>query len=130
MNKIIRYSTAFVLAAFGFLTLFLSSSVIFDWFGIRAKEGNYVLFIVVTNFICSLMYLPAAYGLITKMKWTPKLLGAAILLLIVAFIGLQFHINAGGLYETKTVYAMMFRTAMTTIFAAIAYYTIVKQEKV
>ncbi len=42
-EKIIHTVSATILALFAMLTLFLSSSVIFDWFGIRAKEGNYVL---------------------------------------------------------------------------------------
>jgi hypothetical protein len=42
MKKTLPYIIAILLAAFGLLTLFLSSSVIFDLFGIRAKEGNFV----------------------------------------------------------------------------------------
>lgn len=72
LTKIFTYSTASVIIAFGLLTLFLSSSVIFDLFGIRAKEGNYVLFVVVTNFICSILYLFAAFGIIKNMIWPTK----------------------------------------------------------
>jgi predicted RND superfamily exporter protein len=64
MKKIIPYLLAAILTGFGLLTLFLSSSVIFDLFGIRAKEGNYVLFVVWANFISSILYLFAAYGLL------------------------------------------------------------------
>ena len=46
MKKSYTYVATLILAGFGLLTLFLSTSVIFDLFGIRAKEGNYVLFIV------------------------------------------------------------------------------------
>jgi hypothetical protein len=46
MKKIIPFSLATILAGFGLLTLFLSTSVIFNLFGIRAKEGNYVLNVV------------------------------------------------------------------------------------
>lgn len=46
IKKIFRYLTAILLVGFGLLTLFLSTSVIFDLFGVRAKEGNYVLFVV------------------------------------------------------------------------------------
>ena len=49
MKKIILYLVAAMLIAFGLLTLFLSSSVIFDLFDIRSKEGNYVLFVVWSN---------------------------------------------------------------------------------
>ena len=88
MKKYLPKIIAIILAAFGLLTLFLSGSVIFDLFGIRAKQGNYVLFVVWSNFISSLLYLVAAYGFITTKKWTTLLLGASTIILIAAFIGL------------------------------------------
>jgi len=42
---------------------------------------------------------------------------------------LQFHIEAGGLYETKTVGAMYFRTTLSFLFAVLAYLRIVKWKK-
>jgi hypothetical protein len=109
------------------LTLFLSTSVIFDLFGIRAKEGNYVLFVVWSNFISSILYLFAAYGFIKSKKWTSILLGISTIILIAAFIGLKIHANSGGIYETKTIGAMIFRIAVTLVFAIIAFFTINKQ---
>lgn len=128
MKKTLRYLIAIVLAAFGLLTLFLSSSVIFDLFGIRAKEGNYVLFVVWANFLSSILYLFAAYGFIKTQKWTTKLLGISSILLIVAFIGLFIHIYSGGIYETKTIGAMIFRIILTLIFMTMAYFTISKNK--
>ena len=127
MKKLIPYLLATILSAFGLLTLFLSTSVIFDLFGIRAKEGNYVLFIVWSNFISSILYLFAAYGLVKNKKWTTKLLAISSIILIVAFIVLQFYISSGGIYETKTIGAMIFRIAVTLVFAIIAFFTINKQ---
>ena len=69
MKKYIPYILSTLLAGFGLLTLFLSTSVIFDLFGIRAKEGNYVLFVVWSNFISSILYLFAAYGFIKNKKY-------------------------------------------------------------
>jgi NADH:ubiquinone oxidoreductase subunit K len=128
MKKIIPYLLATILAAFGLLTLFLSTSVIFDLFGIRAKEGNYVLFVVWSNFISSILYLFAAYGLVKNKKWTTTLLAISTLILIVAFIVLQFYISSGGIYEKKTVGAMIFRISVTLVFAIIAYFTISKKK--
>lgn len=125
-SKIFRYVVIAVLTAFALLTLFLSSSVIFDWFGIRAKEGNYVPFVVWANFFCSWLYLLSAYGFIKLRKWTYKILIAAAMILIIALIGLFFHINNGGLYETKTIGALFFRTGLTLVFALFAYITTVK----
>ncbi len=128
MKKLIPYLLASVLAGFGLLTLFLSTSVIFDLFGIRAKEGNYVLFVVWSNFISSILYLFAAYGFIKSKKWTAKLLGISAIILIAAFVGLKIHASSGGIYETKTIGAMLFRIAVTFAFAIIAYFTITKKK--
>jgi hypothetical protein len=51
MKPIILKAAAVIITLFALITLFMSTSVIFDLFGIRAKEGNYVLFVVISNFI-------------------------------------------------------------------------------
>lgn len=127
MKKFISYFTASVLAIFGLLTLFLSTSVILDLFGIRAKEGNYVLFVVWANFICSILYLISAYGFIKNKRWTFKLMGISAIILITAIAGLFVHINSGGIYETETVNGMILRTVVTVAFAAGAYFFINKR---
>lgn len=122
MRKAAPYISALLLAGFGLLTLFLSGSVIFDLFGIRAKEGNYVLFVVWANFISSLLYLFGAYGFVKSKKWTAQLLGISVLILLIAFVGLIFHANSGGLYETKTIGALIFRVTVTLVFTTLAYF--------
>ncbi len=126
MKKYTRFIPATILFLFASLTFFLSSSVIFDLFGIREKEGNYVLFVVIANFISSLIYFAAVYGFLKREKWTFKILIISVLIIVAAFIGLQFHIDAGGLYEAKTVKALMFRGSVTALFSIVAYYTINK----
>ena len=130
MRQTFTNSLAIVLAVFGLVTLFLSSSVIFDLFGVRAKEGNYVLFVVWANFLSSILYLFAAYGFIKIKKWTIHLLGVSALLLIIAFIGLMIHINSGGIYETKTIGAMIFRITLTLVFSILAYFSITYFERI
>lgn len=129
MKQALPYLLASMLAAFGLLTLFLSSSIIFNLFGIRAKEGNYVLFVVWANFVSSLLYLSAAYGFIKSEKWTVQPLAISALVLIFTLIGLIVHVKTGGKYETKTIGAMIFRIAVTLIFTFFAYFTIIKNKK-
>ena len=128
MKKAVLYTLAIVLTAFGLLTLFLSTSIIFDLFGMRAKEGNYVLFVVWANFISSIIYLTAAYGSIKRKKWTTTLLALSTVILVAAFIGLMFHVRSGGIYETRTIGAMIFRTFVTLSFTIMAYFTITKRK--
>ena len=127
MKKFISYPAAFLLATFGVLTLFLSSSIIFDLFDIREKEGNFVWIVVGANFIASILYLLAAYGFWKNRRSTATLLGASLLVLVAAAIGFYFHINSGGLYETKTIGALTFRIMLTLIFTLIAFFTITKK---
>lgn len=118
--------SAIVLFAFGALTLFLSTSIILDLFGIRAKEGNYVPFVVWANFLASILYLIAAYGFLRNQKNTVTYFALASAILFIAFVGLLIHINSGEAYETKTIAAMIFRTSVTLVFTAIAHYKIAK----
>ncbi|MCG2460010.1 hypothetical protein K8352_04580 [Flavobacteriaceae bacterium F89] len=125
-SRFFRYVAIAILMVFALLTLFLSGSLILDWFGIRAKEGNYVLFVVWANFICSWLYLLSVYGLIKGSKWTVKPLITSILVLVAALAGLFVHIQNGGLYETKTIGALFFRIGLTVVFAITAYLTTIK----
>lgn len=126
MKQSIQYSSAIILFGFGLLTLFLSSSILFDLFGIREREGNYVLFVVWANFISSIFYLFAAYGFLAKKTWTTLLLFTSTIILIAALLGLFGLINSGGLYETKTIGALLFRISVTTAFTLLSYFKITK----
>ncbi len=123
VNKIIRYTTALLLSAFALLTLFLSTSVILDLFGVRAMEGNYVLSVVWANWISSILYLLAAYGFVKHRSWTYKALALSFFVLLFASVAFALHINSGGLYEQKTIGALFFRSTLTLIFTLIAFLT-------
>ena len=136
MKVTILKISAIILTLFALITLFMSSSVIFDLFGIREKEGNYVLFIVITNFICGFIYLAAAYGLFFGRTWTTRLLVFATSILTISFVGLIWHISSGGIYEQQTVKAMLFRIAITAVFVGLSWrfnsaekdYSLIKQK--
>ena len=130
MKNTILKTAAIAIGLFALVTIFMSGSVIFDLFGIRAKEGNYVLFVVVLNFICGFLYLVAAYGLFTQKIWTTRLLIAAVGILVVSFLGILWHINSGGIYEMGTVKAMLYRISITLLFSGISWYYISKNKSV
>lgn len=117
-----KYVLATVLGAFGLLTVFLTSSVLLDLFGMREKEGHYVLAIVWANLIAGSVYLLTAYGVIKEEKWTVKSLLIALSVLIIGQILFFAHVVNGGLYETKTVGAMIFRIAFTVLLAVLAFH--------
>ena len=128
MKKYTAIGIAAFLTLFGLLTVFMGGAVIFNLFGIRAIEGNYVLFVVWANWICGFAYLIAAYGLVNHKRWTSKLLFAAFLLLMITFAAFIMHIQSGGIYERKTIFAMTFRTIITLAIAITAYFIISKNK--
>ncbi|HTN09254.1 hypothetical protein [Agriterribacter sp.] len=111
-HKIVKIG-ALVSAFFGLLTVFAGGSVILDLFGMREKEGNYILFVVWANFICGFLYLIASYGFFKRKNWTASIIGFTVWILIAAFIVLFFRIWDEEPYENKTIIAMVFRTLLT-----------------
>ncbi|MDX1348913.1 MAG: hypothetical protein R3279_01635 [Putridiphycobacter sp.] len=105
-----------VLVLFGALTLFLSGSVLLDLFGMRVKEGNYVSIVVWANFMASILYLVAAYGIFKNKSWMVKPLVLALVVMVIGVIGFFIHVINNGLYETRTVGALAFRVAITAVF--------------
>lgn len=120
-DKIHKYALAILLIAFALVTLFMSSAVLFDWFGIRASQGNYVPFIVKANMTAGFLYLIAAYGFLTSKKWASWVMLSIALLLIYSFGLFYLHMHSGGLYENRTIGAMMFRIVFTLVFAALIH---------
>ena len=123
MKPISLFIITAVLGAFGMLTLFMSSSVIFDLFNIRVHEGNYVLFIVWANFFSGLLFLAAAVAFFQRKAWSHIPLVISLGILVAAFAGLMLHINGGGVYETKTIGAMIFRMTVNAALALVLYST-------
>lgn len=119
--KIIKIILSLFLSLFGIVSIFMTSSIAFDWFGIREMEGNYVLFIVYANLICGFIYLYAAYALWRNRKSAIWALGLSSFILLFAFVAFGWYINEGGVYELKTLKAMSFRTIVTVALGIISY---------
>ena len=124
--KTIKIILTLLLSLFGIVSVFMTSSILFDWFGIREMEGNYVLFIVYANLICGIIYLYAAYAIWENKKSAIWALGLAIFILMFAFIALGWYIREGGIYEPQTIKAMSFRTLMTLALLILSYGTLKK----
>lgn len=111
--RTIKIGIAILLGAFGALSVFMTLSVLFDWLGIRQQEGHYIIFIVYTNLLCGLLYITASALLFKNINISKVLLALASAILIIAFIALLIFIDQGGVYELKTVNAMIFRIIVT-----------------
>ena len=106
---------AIVLFCIGILSLFLTTSIFLNLFDIREKEGNYVLFVVIANFVCSLLFLSASWGLLRKKDRTVKILIIAVFILLFTLGTLGIYASFGGVCELKTFYALIFRIIITLI---------------
>ncbi|NDP21009.1 MAG: hypothetical protein GZ091_08015 [Paludibacter sp.] len=126
IKKYLQKFSAVFLSAFGLITLFLTLSIFLNLFGIREKEGNYVLFVVIANFVCSLLYLFAGIGFWTQKIWTSEVLIFSTVILLITFIAFNIYASNGGLHEQKTYGALIFRTSITFAFSIIAYFSIKK----
>lgn len=129
MKRISFFAVAGFLVAFGLLTTFLTSSIIFDLFNIRSHEGNYVLLVVWANLVSGLLYLTSAVGFIQRRGWAALPLIISVAILVLAFFGLLIHINGGGAYETKTVFAMLFRIAVNVVLAILVYRSVARSSR-
>ncbi|WP_081211847.1 hypothetical protein [Salegentibacter sediminis] len=129
MKRVFYYITLGFFLVFALISLYLSSSIIFDWFEMREAQRDYVLFVVWVNFIASFLYLGALYGFFRYKKWTWKILGVSALMIFVAFLGLLIHIDSGGEFKLETIRALVLRFFITTVFAVFAYFKLVKWRK-
>lgn len=127
--KKLKLIHTFLLSLIGVVSVFMTLSVIFDLLGIRAREGNYVLFIVYANLVCGIIYLYAAISNWKNLTNSFYSLALASLILIVAFIAFGVYISNGGIHEVKTIKAMTFRTVFTLIMAALSYMMLRKEKQ-
>ena len=127
MKRKILYLLGVLLTVFALLTLYLSGSIIFDLFGMRAKQGAYVNYVIWANFIASWLYLIAVYGFFTQNQLACKALMLALIVLILGAVGLYIHIHSGGVYMEKTPKALGFRFVVSLFFFGMAKYLIGKK---
>lgn len=122
--KILRTGQTILLSLIGLVSIFMTSSIIFNLFGIRELEGNYVPFVVYANLTCGLLYLYAAWN--KDLNKAFKALLLALSILVITFIAAGIYIKNGGVYEAQMPKAMTFRTLFTAIMAWISYYLLKK----
>lgn len=101
---------------FGGLTLFSGGTNLFG----GGDAGNYVGFVLWFNFLAGFAYILAAVGLILWRHWAVTLAGVIAAATVLVFVAFGIHILTGGLYETKTLGAMVLRSGA---WIAIAWFS-------
>ncbi|PPJ49056.1 hypothetical protein C0075_00235 [Rhizobium sp. KAs_5_22] len=106
---------------FGLLTVFSGGTALFGGEAAQAAVGNAVPFVLWFNFAAGFFYVVAGLGLLLNRSWAVWLsiaIAVATALVLVAF---GLHVAGGGVYEMRTVGAMLLRAAVWAVIAAISW---------
>lgn len=109
-----------VAVIFGLLTLIAGGSVLFGPDMARSAAGAYVPFVVWFNFLAGFAYVIAGLGLWTGTTWARMLAGLIAVATVLAALAFAVHVARGGVFEMRTVLALIFRAG---IWALIAFLT-------
>ncbi|MDA5093276.1 hypothetical protein O2N63_04170 [Aliiroseovarius sp. KMU-50] len=99
----------FVAILFGVMTVFAGGVALFGGKGVEQAVGDAVPFVLWFNFLVGFFYILAGVGLVLRRKWAMLLSGAILSASLVVLALLFMHVMRGGLYETRTLGAMVFR---------------------
>lgn len=106
---------------FGLLTVFSGGMALFGGEAARAAVGNAVPFVLWFNFIAGFFYVLAGLGLLLNRSWAVWLSIAIAVATVLVLAAFGLHVAGGGLYEMRTVGAMLLRTAVWAIIAAVGW---------
>lgn len=120
-NSIGIWVITVVAVLFGLLTIKSGGSVLFIDGADRQAAGNYVPFVLWFNFLAGFVYIVAGIGLWMQKQWAVKLSVFIVVATVIIYAALGLYISNGGLYEMRTVVAMLFRSIIWVIIAAFAY---------
>lgn len=117
-----RWATLAVLVAvaFGVVTVFVGGKTLFGGPEQRASAGNIVPFVLWFNFLAGFAYVIAGLGLFFWKRWAAILSAAIAAGTIAVFIAFGIHVVLGGAFETRTIGAMIVRSAIWVAIATAA----------
>lgn len=113
-------AAAVVGMVFGLLTIVSGGNALFGGPAARAAVGNAVPFVLWFNFAAGFAYVAAGGGLLFRRRWALWLSVAILVATVLVFIAFGVHVQRGGLYEMRTVGAMMLRVLVWSIIAIVA----------
>ncbi len=108
-KPVLRYILAAVALIFGAATIKAGGDVLFFNEQARSTAGNYVPFVVWANFIGGFLYATAGLLILFRSTQAFRISVLIAALTVAVLIALGIHIAVGGVYETRTLAAMVFR---------------------
>lgn len=111
---------------FGVATVMSGGKVIFGDDAARTAVGDYIPFIVWSNFLLGFAYIGAALGLLWQARWAAWLALAIVGVTAITFAAFAVHIATGGAFEMRTVAAMSLRLGVWLMIASLAWRALVR----
>lgn len=121
-RTIARLMISFVAIIFGALTIMSAYKVIFIDGAARIAAGNTVDFVLWFNFLAGFIYIITGVGILLKQSWSITASALIAMSTSFIFILLGLHIVNDGLFEYRTVYAMILRTTVWSTIAVLLRY--------
>ncbi len=119
---VVRIVIGIVAVAFGLLTIKSGGAVLFWSEEARIAAGDYVPFVLWFNFISGFFYIIAGIAFWMKKTWSLWLAAAILLGIVAVFLALGLSVFIVDIpYESRTVGAMMVRTAVWSVILFLAY---------
>jgi hypothetical protein len=106
---------------FGLITLKSGGEVLFIDGAGREAAGNYVPYVLWFNFLMGALYIVAGIGLWLQKNWAVWLSIFIAIATLIVFAIFGINIFLGGLFEQRTVGAMILRSAVWSAIAFFAY---------
>ncbi len=118
---------AIIAIFFGILTLKSGGEVLFfDGEG-RAAAGNFVPFVLWSNFLLGFLYIISGIGLWLQKSWAVWLAVFITATTLVVFIAFSWYINNGGLFEARTMKAMILRSSVWSFISTVSFIRLIRQ---
>ncbi len=119
---VVRIVIGFVAVVFGLLTIKSGGAVLFWSEEARIAAGDYVPFVLWFNFISGFFYIIAGIAFWMEKTWSLWLAAAILLGIVAVFLALGLSILIVEIpYESRTVGAMVLRTAVWSVILFLAY---------
>ncbi len=117
----------FLLAAFaivfGVASIKEGGAVLFFDSTARLNAGDYVSFVLWSNFVAGFFYVAAGFCVVFSRVWALRLSAGIAIFTAGVFAVFGLFILSGGLYEMRTVGAMTLRTAVWVLVTLLLYRT-------
>ena len=118
-----------VAIAFGLLTLKSGGEVLFIDGAGREAAGNFVPYVLWSNFILGFLYIIAGIGIWLQKRWAVWLALFILAVTLTVFAIFGVHVLQGGLFEQRTVGAMVLRSVVWLVISAFAYRKIIAYQQ-